>query len=259
MKIWIQSASAMGTDPLWDDYGEALERHAKKLAREDSTITFSGVKIMTPALEKHYYFQLLNTPQIVENAIIAEREGYDAFAGNCLLDPGLHEIREILHIPSIFIGEASLLFACMLGGKFSLISHNPNYLEMMNKKVLLYGLEKRAAPPQTFKITLTELAQSFKNPDKVAEEFTKAAKRAVENGAEVLVPGCNVLNMFCVSNGIREIDGMVVLDAFSVLIKTVEMMVDLEKKTGLSVSRRYHYCQPDDELLATVRKSYSLA
>jgi len=258
MRISIQSATSMGVDPLWSDYENALKKNATSVAEEDTEITFSGVEIMTPALEKHYYFQLLNTPQIVENAIAAEKKGYDAFCVSCMLDPGLSEIREIINIPALFIGETSFLVSCMLGGKFSLISHNPNLLEMMKKNIERYGLEKRATSPQTLDFDLVDIAQSFKNPDKITEDLKKKAKNAVKDGAEILIPACNVLNMFCVENGIHEIEGMVVLNVLSVLIKTAEMMVQLHQKTGLTLSRQYTYCQPSPELLSTVRKSYNL-
>jgi len=262
MKIWIQSATGMGADPIWKDYEESVKKNAKRVARPDTEITWSGVKIMTPALERHYYFQLLTKPQMIENAIAAEKKGYDIVCVSCMLDLGRDEIRELLQIPSVYNGESAFLMACTLGQKFSLISQNPNLLEMMNRNVAKYGLERRATAPQSLDTTLEDLAESFKDPKKVArisEAFRKAARKAAEAGAEVLVPACNVLNMFCVENGIKEVEGITVLDSLSVMVKTAEMMVDLKKEIGLSVSRRYSFCRPDKEILRAVRKSHNLA
>lgn len=259
MKIWLQSATSMGVDPLWKGYEEALKKHARHLARSDSRLTFSGVKIMTPAIERHAYFRLLLTPQIVENALVAEKEGFSVFAVNNMCDLGLAEVREVIRIPSVFCGETSLLFACLLGRRFSLISHNWILADVMERTIVQrYGLEKRAAPPQAFNMTLAELASSFQDPAKFAEEFTQAARRAIGSGAEILVPSSNVLNMLCVSAGLREVEGVMVLDVLAPVIKTAEMMVELREKTGLSVSRKYQYLPPEKELLATVRRAYHL-
>ena len=64
--------------------------------------------------------------------------------------------------------------------------------------------------------------------------------------------------MFCVEHGIKEVDGLIVLDSLSVMIKAAEMMADLNKNIGLSVSRRYSYCRPEQDILSAVRKTHNL-
>ena len=56
-------------------------------------------------LEHSSYIRYLNEAQVIDNAIRAEREGYDAFCVGCTLDPGIAQIKEILDIPVVFLSE----------------------------------------------------------------------------------------------------------------------------------------------------------
>ncbi len=58
--------------------------------------------------------------------MLAEREGsFDAAVMAAFGDPGLGGAREMMEQPVVGLAEASLLTACMLGGRFSIVSFSP--------------------------------------------------------------------------------------------------------------------------------------
>ena len=52
---------------------------------------------------------------MIENAIKAEREGYDAFVLGSFSEPFLREIRSAVDIPVASVVESSVLVGCSLG------------------------------------------------------------------------------------------------------------------------------------------------
>jgi Asp/Glu/hydantoin racemase len=56
------------------------------------------------------YVQYMHIGQVIENALQAERDGFDAFVLAGLRDLGHSELREAVDIPVVFAGEASYHF-----------------------------------------------------------------------------------------------------------------------------------------------------
>jgi len=123
MRIWLQSASAIGKDPLWESYEKALIEHAQRVPRPGTTVDVHGVAKMSTGIDLSRYIEFLNTPQIIDNAIQAKRGGYDAFALTRMLAPGFFELREAVDIPVVFAFETSCHIACLLGPKFALLAY----------------------------------------------------------------------------------------------------------------------------------------
>lgn len=122
MKIWYQSSSPLDGDPIFEDYKKAISDHSKAIL-PGVEIDLHGVK--KGVLEVEYkYFLFLSKSEIIENMLVAEKKGYDAIALGCFLDPGLQEARSMVDVPIASMGESSMLFACTLGKRFSIITYN---------------------------------------------------------------------------------------------------------------------------------------
>jgi allantoin racemase len=253
IKIWWQSATVITEFP---EYLVALKEHAKKVLNSGTELEVHGVDRGTTGLLYHYP-RFLNTHQILENALRAQREGFDAVAIGCGDDPGLDEAREILNIPVLSLSETGMFVACMLGKKFSIIT-NSELLDRKRMSVLIqqYGLEARSIPGGNLEVNLDDLACSFKNPKIILDRFVQVAKETIDRGAEVIIPGCNILNLVAAQNRIYEIDGVPILDVSGVLMKMTETMVALKKVCGVRVSRRGYFASPSEELISTVQKIY---
>ena len=93
-----------------------------------------------------------------------------------------------------------------------------------------------------------EMAVALTRPQPLIEKFTAAARKAVDDGASVIVPAPAFLATLAHRAGLRELDGALVLDTVSVAVKTAEMMAGL-RPAGVTPSRRIGvYCRPDHAL-----------
>jgi Asp/Glu/hydantoin racemase len=118
--------------------------------------------------------------------ILAERHhDYDAAIVAAFGDPGLGAARELFDIPVVGLAEAGMLTACMLGGRFSIVTFaralGPWYRECVD----WHGLQARCAG-------IRMLDGAFRSISEVQAEkadlLVDLAMRAVEeDGADVIV------------------------------------------------------------------------
>ncbi len=258
MKIWFQSASPLGEDPKYRDYSLLLEKHVREIVRPGTEVKLAGVDIMSPDLTNSSYISYIHSQKIVANAFRAEKEGYDAYAVGCMNDPGYYEIKEVLGIPAAFMTESAMLLACMLGSKFSFVSYSERSLWMKSLLIQRYGLSERAAPMGHFRISLEQVSAALTDPAPALEACIKAAEQVIDQGAEVIIPGCGILNILLAQNGIRNIKGAVVLDITASLLKAAETLADLHRVRGLTVSKRLSFASVDKERMALAKKLYGV-
>lgn len=257
MRIWYQSSTSLGSDPVWSPYEESLKKHVQKVARPGSKVEVHGVKVSHPLVERSSYARYLNQAQIINNAITAEREGYDAFCVGCAGDPGFLEIRGTVSIPVAFLAESCFHLASILADKFSLLAHSRTTWLAARQRIKQYGLQERFIPSSFFNLSMPDLRNGLENPEPVIDIVKQSGREAIELGAGILLSDCNILNMVLVNCGLREIDGVPILDTAGAIVKVAEFMVDLEQigifrgKTGL-------YTPLSKEELASVRRLYGV-
>ena len=128
MRIWHQSFTDLDMVPL---YRRTLVEHAAKVSDPGVSVTVHGLKPGTygPHVApidaiRHPYLEMLNERQLIEAALTAEREGYDAMALACFYDPGIRAARSLVDIPIAGLSETAMLTACSLGQRFALIALN---------------------------------------------------------------------------------------------------------------------------------------
>ena len=258
MRIWYQSYSAIGFDPRWSYYEEHLERYVREVARPDTEVSVHGVPRMVDKMVNSRYFQYLHAGQVHENALEAERQGYDAFVLGGMLDLAYHELHELLTIPVLFIAETSFHVACLLSPNFSVVAPNDAVLKGIEAKVEEYGLGGRYVPGVHLGgMSLEDFVASFDDPRPVVDRISKAALEVIARGARMLIPGFGALNLFLVDQGVRELDGVPFLDNTAVLIKMAETRVDLHR-VGTRGGRRGPFDAPSREELQAARKVYGL-
>ena len=110
----------------------------------------------------------------------------DAAVIAAFADPGLGGARELFPIPVIGLAEAGMLTACMLGGRFSIVTFAAALEPWYRECVAWHGLEKRCASIRT-------LDGAFRGISSVQEEkadlLVGLANRAVEEDqADVVLP-----------------------------------------------------------------------
>ncbi len=248
----------MGFDPRWKKYEDDLVSYVRKVARPGTQVDVHGVEKMSGKMVDSNYLQYLHVAQVIEKALQAQREGYDAFCIGGTLDLGHIYIREVIDIPVAFIAESSFYHACLLARKFGIIAMNESLLRRQMDLVWYHGMEQRCVPGVHLNSTLFEIVELSKNqPQRVIEMFNKAARQLIASGAGALIPGFGAMSSFFGEQNIHEVDGIPIVDIVAVVIKTAETLVDLSK-LGEKRSRAGFYTYASSDELKAGRQFYGI-
>lgn len=162
---------------------------------------------------------------------------FDAIVVACFYDPGLRELREVLDMPVVGVGLASMHVASLLGSRFSIIVGRAKWIPRMSDNALVYGFERRIASWRPAGVTV---AQLHGDPTAAYHRIREEARRAVEEDrAEVIVLGCAAMEDTAAR--LQAELGVPVVDPVVAGFKVAEMMAGLRCKAGLSTSKVYDY------------------
>ena len=257
MKIWSQSCSPLH-HPTRKDYQEALEKHAKRIARPGTVVEFHGMKAQIPGMTTSHTGESVCGWRSVRDAIRAEREGYDAFVMSSAFDSGYYGIREMVEIPVVFITEASIHIARMLGHKFAFLTINPFMLSRLMQIAKQYDLDERMVQGGCVDISYAnDFPKMFKEPAPYVDRATKSIKEIAARGANIIIPVPVPISMFLLEQGVKEVETSRILDIFGCGLKMTELMVDL-KEMGMVRSKHGLFSRPPKELMAGLQKLYEV-
>jgi len=246
VKIWHQSTNELSRIAV---YKRGIEDLAKTFLGDDGEVVVHGMAegtygALSPsdALGNAYLYHRVLSP-IIENAVRAEREGYDAFVMGSFSEPFLREMRTAVDIPIISLTEASLLIGCSLGTKIGLISNAPNVAYMTKVSVAKHHLEERVVEVTAINPPMDEyeLVAAREDPTKLVEGFIACARRLITQGAEVIVPAEGVMAEILSKVGLNRIDEAVVLDVFGAAWCHALSLVRLRRGLGITTSRAWAY------------------
>ena len=130
----------------------------------------------------------MHTSQIIEGAIRAEREGYDAFVQIGMQDYGFLEVREAVGIPVIFPVENALHVASLIAPKIAFLTYSDVLLARLNEKAKAYGFSDRLTAGSSVDLTPRDLSVAFKKPEPVISLLEAEAKKIAQQGANILIP-----------------------------------------------------------------------
>lgn len=262
-RLWYQSGAALGT---LGAYASALAVHVRRVASPDTEVVFHGIPAEAYAghapaqVLKYAYARHLILGRIIENCIQAEREGYDGVALASYNDPFVREARSVVDIPVVSAAESSLLTACSLAKRFALITLTPENVVRLREIVERHGLTARISGIYSLEPATNEheLSLAFAEPTKLVADFTRGVERAAAEGAELVIAAEGVLNEVLFTHGVTRISDIPILDCIGNVLLHAEMMVNLKRRTGLSIGRRWEHAKPDAAMLAALRKGAGL-
>lgn len=259
MKIWYQSLVDGGRVP---SYFEGLAARARTVARSGVDVRFVSMPEGTygphaPADVVIYpYLASLHDQVILDHALRAESEGFDVFAIGSVQDPALELARSLVDIPVVGYGEAAMHFACLLGSRFVVIVFQAGFDQMMDLRVERLGLAGRALPTMVMDATFADVGKGQIDPSQLVERFCTAARQAIAQGAEAIIPGQLYLSEAIARAGVTRIDEVPIVDGLAATLKMAEAMADL-KRLGIGVTRRgYTHARPPRELIDYTRQLY---
>lgn len=168
----------------------------------------------------------LVVPELIRLAPNLQKRGTAAVIIGCYSDPGLDALREMLTIPVIGPGAASLHLAAQLGTRISVLAPTGRGYGRVAARLRALALAELLASVRGIGLSVMDLAQQKPGAlDKAAE----AARVAVEqDGADVLVLGCMSMAFLpgiCESLGERV--GVPVVNPVVAALKTAEAMASM--------------------------------
>ncbi len=254
MKIWHQSMTELDAVPA---YRASLEAHAVRILGTGRSVAVHGLpagayrgRSPTAALSNAFACHRILDP-VLDHAIRAERDGFDAFVVGSFSEPFLTALRSAVDMPVVSVAEACFLVACSTGALAATVVNDAAIGRLVNQSIEAHGLGQRVAAARAIVPALDELqlAEAYTRPEPLLAAFAQAARAAIAAGADVVIPAEGVLSEFLFQQGVREIDGAPVLDAFGVAWLQAAMRVELRERTGLGVSRTGRYRRDDPALL----------
>ncbi len=247
IRIWHQSFTTLARVP---EYNEKLRKHIARVVRSDTEVVVHGTHAGThghkptdgPSTDVGYaYFQALHMHQFAYAAILAEEQGFDAFALTTLPEPGLREIRSLVSIPVVAYGESAMLMACQLGLKFGVLLFIKEMIPQIEMNVRNHGLESRCAGIRHVGFASTEVIPNVGLPPHIMDTFNERARQLIADGADVIIPGEAPLSVHLANVGINRVDDVPILDGVAATLKSAEVMVDLRRQLGVTRSTRGYY------------------
>jgi Asp/Glu/hydantoin racemase len=113
--------------------------------------------------------------------------GCDAAVVAAFTDPGLLGARELLPVPVVGIAEAAMLTACMLGGRFAILTLSRRLVPIFRELGESYGLGGRLASVRAFDRSAIDVAQ---RPAEALDALADLGRAAIDDdGADVLILG----------------------------------------------------------------------
>ena len=180
-------------------------------------------------------------PGILERVVRSEREGADAVVIWGGHDPSVTSARELVSIPVLGPGMASMYIASALAERFSLLVQLPQVIGIARRQVRDLGLDGRCAGIYPIGLPVLELGrpESF-------EQVRKAAVASVEEGgADAICFGCMALDDHAAPLSERLAEshpGVVVIHPGRAVIRFAELIIGM----GLSHSKRSYPNPPKD-------------
>ena len=98
MKLFYQSMGVARRSTT-GHYAQTLRETLDRAAAPGTTVTVHGLSEGRAIADQYRFLEVLDTAEILENGLRAERDGYDAFLIGNIFEPGLHALRELLNIP----------------------------------------------------------------------------------------------------------------------------------------------------------------
>jgi Asp/Glu/hydantoin racemase len=242
-RIWFQGA----TDKVhMAPYIAKVEAHLKSILEPEFSATFHTTT--PPATTTHAITEFRIARNLIRNAVEAEKQGYAAMAITHFQDAGLAEVKSVVDIPVLGLGETTLFHACTLGRKLGLVTINPVFIPWHEDQVIRYGLQQRVVGVRAVKATVKDFIDAFASEEafkKLQPLWERECRVLLDAGADVVVPAGG-LPMMLFSG---EFEGAPVVNGITVIAKSAEMAIKLRKHGAGKVSRRSNFVKPPDKAL----------
>lgn len=127
-------------------------------------------------------------PGLIELARAAEAEGVDALVVDCMGDPGVDVLREVVSIPVLGPAQTSMHVAANLGHRFSILTVLERSRPVVEEQVHKAGLGSKLASVRVVDLPVLEIES---DSDRTLQMLIERAEQAArEDRADMIIPGC---------------------------------------------------------------------
>lgn len=251
MRIACQLPTRMPRSGVNSAYYDLLEKNYNLVKNSDTEVIvrdtpteFIGRWIDWTGL------RLINEVEILKSVLAAEKEGFDGISIACFFDLALRPARQLLNIPVTGLAESAMHLACLMGGKFAIISANVLHVPAMEEEIAKYHMESqaikrnpvRALPTSDKGFAPERIPDYFSGDyDPVVESLNQVAHGCIEDGADVLILGCGLISPILAQAGVTEINNAAIIDPLLASLKLTEALVALRQGNLPIISRKSYY------------------
>ncbi len=171
-------------------------------------------------------------PSILATVREYERQ-CDAIVLNCFADPGMRAAREISSVPVLGAAETSMLLACLLGERFSVICLDRSQSHKVRRQARVAGVSSKLASCRWVDLHPLELESDRERFQGLL--YTQATACVEHDGAELVVLGCT--GMAFAAGRLAGRVGFPVIEPMAATVKMAELIAGLR----LTTSRRGLY------------------
>ena len=231
MRITYVIPGEMSRGPLGVAEMVRREGMLQKWAFHDTVVQVVDVDNGIHSIESAYE-ELLSAPKAIERIQALEGEGCDAAIIGCFGDPGLEAARELVSMPVIGPGEASLLLAAQLGHRIGILAVFDSLAASHRQQAFRAGVLDKLVSVRGIGIPVLEL---MREPEATFGQIVAVGREAVErDGAEALAFGCMSMSFLDIAPRLSQALGVPVINAAQAALKAAETQVSI----GLSHSKK---------------------
>ncbi len=178
-----------------------------------------------PASIESDYEAALVVPELTRAVTRAAGEGVDAVVVGCFSDPGLEALRELVSIPVVGPGMASLHLALQLGQRVTIFSPLDDSRARVERHVRALGLSSHLASVRGIGMSVLDVAR---DRDAALDRLVTLGRTVVsDDHADVLVLGCMSMGFHGVSEELGRRLELPVVNPVLAALKTAEMLMAL--------------------------------
>jgi len=237
-------------------WNSLLRKNIDLVKAEGTEVTFQTPRRGLKSVHsfQYKYLNILSDIETLFGYIELEKsEKYDAIIGMCFFDPLMREARQALDVPFIGPAEVAMRMAAMMGRTFGVVCTGTGTIWNMKALIHQYNLDDYSVGVRPLPVDPDEQINALTDARENIKGFIKVSKELVADGAEIILPGCMIMDPILslaprcekeYPNGLKEVDGVPIMNVTALVIKVAEAFVSL-KKAGLPwISRKLYYKSP---------------
>lgn len=205
---------------LADRWNTVILEEYSRWAESGTEINIVNVKKGPESIESEYDEEIA-APFVLQEVGRAERDGMDGIIIFCFGNTAIHAAREAVSIPIVGLGEAAQLLAIVLGDRFSILSTISNAVPRLWRKAKTMGFDSNLVSIRPINIPVLS-----KDEEEVKRALLREGKKAVGEGADVIVLGCGTF--FGAEKWLERELGVPVVHCALAALKILELLVRLK-------------------------------